>query len=1027
DFPTLAEGTYVRATASFSGGPPSALSNCVRAEPNNTSWPAAAQVSLDANGLGTATGYLDTQGEARWFKVPILPNGRLDLALTQLPADYDLVIFSDIEAAYTALTAGTGSVTGPSLAVTDLAKQDASAPGDAFNTSQYNPSAWDPTNWNPALNTAGFSPSQWSPSQWSPSQWSASLWSPSQWSPSQWSPSQWSPSQWSPSQWSPSQWSPSQWSPSQWSATFPTDAKLFSGAQTDSLLAVSAGTGTGDERVSVNTWNNTGFVYLRVQGKNGSFDPSHPFTLSASRTGNACLGVADAASNPAVPASGAGTIILTDSRRLTIDATLAGELNTFAAKVQGSIVDVGADPTVVALNAQADAHAGCPYAKNLVASAIKRIVDAARATNPVRYVVVVGSDGVIPFFRYPDPALLGNETLYSPPVLDSSASQASLRLGYVLNQDGYGSRDQVALLGTQFPVPDLAVGRLVETPAEIGGLLDAFNGLANGVVATPTTSLVTGYDFLQDAADAVATNLAAGIGGAGNATLITNEGVAPGTVTVNGIPDRTHSWTGADLRHALLASGRHDLVFLAGHFSANDALAADYATNVLSTELGASTTDFTNSIVFSAGCHSGYNIVNADAIPNVTQPLDWVEAFASRKATLIAGTGYQYGDTDFLAYSERIYAEFSRQLRVTTDPQGQAIPVAVGDALVRSKRVYLRTTPALSALDEKALLESTLFGLPMLSVNLPQGRIYEAPDASTITAIAPVDPGTPGGALGLRTADTTVAATLAPQSLQLMNADGTNGPLATYFTGPGGAVVVRPTQPILPLVSTNITSPTAGYLPRGAGFLGGTYVDSGGVTPLTAAPATELRGIHAPFFTNVLFPIQPWSINSFDVIGGAGTTRLMVTPVQHVSDAADPTKSTRRLFSNMSFRLFYSNDLGPAALAAPPTLTGIDTTFDQATRILTFRAGAIGDVTAGIQSVWVTWTIPPAPGQPGTWQSLDLAVDASDASLWTGTLHLDPGLDPGSLAFLVQAANGDGRVTFDTNVGALYHPGSVPG
>jgi len=1026
DFPTLAEGTYVRAQASLPGGPPSAFSNCVRVEPNNTSWPTATPLALDANGQATASGYLQDQGEARWFKVPILPNGRVDITLSQLPADYDLIVFSDIAAAYAALTAGATSTTGPSLALTDLAKQDASAPGDAFNTSQYNASAWDPTNWNPTLNTAGFSASQWSPSQWSPSQWSASQWSPSQWSASQWSPSQWSPSQWSPSQWSPSQWSASQWSPSQWSGSFPNDPKIFTSAQTSSLMAVSAGTGLSAESVSVNTWNNTGDVYIRVQGKNGSFDPSHAFSLAVTREGSPCVGVADQASSPVAPTGNVSTVILMDSRRMTIDATLAGKLSAFSAKVSGAIVDVSADATVASLNSQADAHASCPYAKNLVASAIKRIVDAYRANNPVRYVVVIGSDGVIPFFRYPDPALLGNETLYVPPVLDASASQASLRLGYLLNQDAYGARDQVSVLGAAFPVPDLAVGRLIETPAEIGGMLDAYNGLTNGVVATPTTSLVTGYDFLQDAADAVASNLRAGIGGTGNATLITNEGVAPGLVTVNGTPDRLHSWTGADLRQALLQSGRHDLVYLAGHFSANDALAADYATNVLSTELGSSATDFMNSIVFSAGCHSGYNIVNGDAIPSVTQPMDWAEAFAGKKATLIAGTGYQYGDTDFLAYSERIYAEFSRQLLVTTDPLGQPTPIAVGDALVRSKRVYLKTTPSLSALDEKALLESTLFGLPMLSVNLPQGRIYQAPDSTTVASITPVGSGTPGSALGLGTADTSVTPALTPNSLQLKNPDLTNGPVATYLTPPDGSVVLRPMQPILPLVSANVTSPSTGSLLRGAGFRGGSYAETSGVTPLTAAPATELRGIHAPFFTDVLFPVQPWSVNSFDAIGGAGVTRFQVTPVQHISDA-NPLTSTRRQFANMNFRLFYSNDLSAAALAAPPTITGVDSSFDAGTGVLTFKARAIGDPTAGIQAVWATWTIPPAVGQQGTWQSVDLVQDAVDPSLWTGTAQLPNGADPGSVAFMVQAANGDGRVTLDANVGAYYHPGSIPG
>ena len=40
---------------------------------------------------------------------------------------------------------------------------------------------------------------------------------------------------------------------------------------------------------------------------------------------------------------------------------------------------------------------------------------------------------------------------------------------------------------------------------------------------------------------------------------------------------RTWSWNADDLRDSLLGA-RHDLVFLAGHFSANSALAADYQT-----------------------------------------------------------------------------------------------------------------------------------------------------------------------------------------------------------------------------------------------------------------------------------------------------------------------------------------------------------------------------------------------------------------------------------------------------------------
>ena len=97
-----------------------------------------------------------------------------------------------------------------------------------------------------------------------------------------------------------------EWSPSEWSSSNPSDPRAFSGAQTASLLAVSAGPGTGDENVAVNTWNNTGHFYFRVQGKNGSFDATTPFTLSVEREGNLCEGVVDQREHAAVaPAASA--------------------------------------------------------------------------------------------------------------------------------------------------------------------------------------------------------------------------------------------------------------------------------------------------------------------------------------------------------------------------------------------------------------------------------------------------------------------------------------------------------------------------------------------------------------------------------------------------------------------------------------------------------------------------------------------------------------------------------------------------
>ena len=989
--PNRPVGTFIAATVN--GSP---RSNCVVADRNNVSWPTAFQL---ASGVPDNQNFLRSSGQGRWFKVPVDANSRLTVTLKNLPADYDLVVFKDIQAKYDELTTGRAQP-GPNLAIDDLNRQGAETPVDAFNTSQYNPSSWDPTNWKPDLNANVFTP-QFSPTEYSPTEYSAAFTSPTEYSPTEYSPTEYSPTEYSPTEYSPTEYSDTQFSRDEWASFTPADPRVFSAAQTASLVAISAGTGTGDESVAVNTWNNTGFFYIRVQGKNGSFDADTPFSLEVSTQGTSCTGVLDTqVTVPVLTPGTLKTLILTSSGRPGLDvAALMPKLNALAAHsavAPAAVVDVSGP--LAGLNAQADAKADCPYAKNLVTAGIKDIVGAYRAANPtLKYIVVAGGDNVIPFYRYPDPALLGNESLYVPPVGDTTASQASLRLGYVLSDDFLASKTTVSLHGNEFPVPNIAIGRLVETRTDIEGMIDSFLA-TGGSTLTPTTSLVTGYGFLADAANSVKATLASRIGGAAanHETLITNRGVSPGTV---GTPP-TGSWTASDLRRDFLTE-RNDVTFLAGHFSANDALAADYRTNILTTELSSATANLEKTIVFSAGCHAGYNIVNEHSVIGVTQPLDWAQAFAQRKVTLIAGTGYQYGDSDFLAHSERIYAELARQLGGP-----------VGSSLLRSKQIFLEESPGLSALDEKALLQTTLFGLPMLGVNLPEPTL---PGASPVVP-QPVGSG-PGTSFGLQVADNFIvpSATGAVQSQAL---NGLNGS-ATWFEGTGNKVSVKPMQPVLPLKSTNVTA--AGRSLRGVLFTEGTYTDTRGTVPMTAAPATELRGIHAPFHTDVFFPPQPWTPNYFGALSGSGNTQLHVTPVQHRSESPEMTR--RKFSGDMKFRLFYT---GPIAvdpgLSAPPTITGVDTSY--AAGALTVSAHVFGALDAGIQEVLVTFTDPPEGNGNGSWQSLAMQRSPADPTLWTRTL---PPSAASAFQFMIQAASAVGRVAVDNNLGAYYQHGSIPG
>lgn len=998
-------GTYASAQVSgrFSTGE---LGACKIAGPDNDSWVRALELDPVVNGdsaTATAAGFLDSAGNARWYRFRIQPGSRVTVDLLGLPEDYDLFVFKDIAQAFQDLE-GDSDVDGLNRL------------GAEFAPSTFAPSTFAPSTFAPST----FAPDAYAPSQFAPSTFAPSLFAPSTFAPSTFAPSTFSPSTFAPSTFAPSTFAPSTFAPSTFApSTFAPStfaAENFISAQVRSLIGVSAKTGTGSERVIADTWNNTGEFYIRVSGKNGAFSLDTPFEVQLTVDGVDCTGVEPLAETVAASAGDYRSIILWDSARINADpantpsqvAELQSNLQALAARpeVNGVIVDLATLPNIQALQDQATAFSECPYAANLTAEAIKGVIDSFRVENAnMEYVVLVGSDSHIPFFRYPDQGLLGPEQDYEPPVANDTQSQSALRLNYILGQDQYGAANTLSLRDGIFPLPGIAVGRLVETAADMNTVLAAYLSTDAGVIAAPDSTLVTGYDFLTDTALAVQAELVAGTLAERNDTLITAADISP-------LDPR--SWTAADLRRELLDEGE-DIVFLAGHFSANSALAADYQTTALATELAAATTELTNAIVFSAGCHSGYNIVNEDAVPGVTEPLDWPQAFAQKGAVLVAGTGYQYGDTDFIEYSERLYVGFSRQLRTGLGP------VSVGQALVRAKQEYLETTPDIRGLHRKSVIISTIFGLPMLSVDMPGERIFEPTDAPSVTPA--LVSGNPGELLGLRVADIDLQfnsgadGELLERIVELATLDG-DTLFATYYEGASG-VVANPAEPALPLFTRNVTPAGASLSLRGVGLRGGNWEESL-VLPLTGAPATELRGVHTPFTSQVFFPMRLATSNYFNALSGGGTTLLHVTPAQHRVEEVGDFNAVLRRFASLGYRLYYSDNTqtyGPnrPALAGPPTMSGVQAVIDGDD--IVFLVNVVGDASAGIHEVWVTYT--EGDALSGEWASLDLEQDAVNSTLWRG--RLNGAVSTFSrLEYVVQAASGTGLVTMDDNYGAYF-------
>jgi hypothetical protein len=980
----------------------SAFAQCVVTDVDNTSWPSA--LSLGTAGTSSQTftksQYLGYIGQSRWYKVGIQPGTEVSVKLTNLPSSYDLMVFTDINASYQAsITNNSNSATATQnlLAQTAELGTTAESPGnlapDSLNPQTLSPGAYSLQ----ALQPGVYSSEVYAPYAFSPYAFSPYAFSPYAFSPYAFSPYAFSPYAFSPYAFSPYAFSPYAFSPV---------SQAFVNAQARSLIAVSALDGTADRTLTFNTWNNQGDYYIRVLGRNGTFNLGAPFTMQVILASGGCGSVDPSTLPPTSPLNdtntGYQTIILTDWSRLSETPELQAALQNFIPRVSGVLVDVSKDARVSSANALADQNITCPYAKNLVASSIKSIVDQYRAQNPgLKYVVILGNDNVIPFFRYPDQSLLGDESGFVPPVNDQTASQASLRLDYFLSQDAYGSTISLVQNASVLPLPGMPVGRLVEQPSEITNMLNVFlNNTDNGAVS-PTSALVTGYDFMAPGASAIQAQLQAGINANVDA-LVSPQGQAP-----------AQSWTANDLRSKLLQN-HYDLMYLASHFRDSGLLAADYSSQLLAQEVVSSTVNMTNSIIFSAGCHVGYNTVDSSVVPNVTEQPDWAQAFASKGATLIGGTGYQYGDTDFIALSQQIYLDFTEQLRTGIGP------VSLGQALVAAKQQYLASKPTLSGIDQKSVLEITLYGLPMLNVNLP-GRLSTATDTSIVNSTSGFNTN-PGSTLGLSSADITVTPALTLHSQTLNTTDSSNTISANYYSGSNG-VVSNPAEPVLPLETRNVTVPD--QILRGVGFIGGVYNDTSGVTPLTSAAGTELRGVHITFPTSVFYPLRPWNVNYFDALNGNGITRLMVTPAQFKADPTNPQTGTLRAYGPMDFRLFYSNNTtsyqgNTPALADPPSISHVFA--NSGTGTVTFHINVTGDPSAGIQQVWVTYTDISNPAG-GVWQSVFLTQNPNDSTLWEESI---PTNNSSSLRYMVQAVNGVGLVALDTNLGAYFTPDIDP-
>jgi hypothetical protein len=756
----------------------------------------------------------------------------------------------------------------------------------------------------------------------------------------------------------------------------------------------------------------TGTYIVQVSGYNGAYS-AQPYLLQANLIGGATAPICapiqysnplpDAGlgpvSNPYTVTPGVNTLFLVDTQRLTAAFGPGGETQILsdigtdasdtAAGVNGAIIPVDSYAGVQTAYAAWNTDPCSVDDANAVVAAISSVVDGIRAANPsVQNLVIVGADDQIPFARLADGATQSNERDYGASTFagENNVEGDALQLGYYFSDDPFAASQPLEVGSATLYDPELAVGRLVESAAQIESSLTRFSD-SNGVLDA-TASLSTGYSFLTSGADAVSANLAA-------------DGLAASTLI-------NENWTDSDLDAALGASPTPGVDSINAHFDYSRALPAEGNTTGDETNLF-TTTDVRNALgsyagrlLFSMGCHSGLDIDDAEVGGPSSPPVDdWAKTFADAGALWVANTGYGYADTDTVAYSAKLMADFAADLNGS---------LTIGEALTAAKQQYAAGNAIVSPYDLKALMESTLYGLPMYGLNTgaapqpPATGPQTGTDPITGLTVAPV-------ALDLGTGTSTV-----PGQLGLVTT-----PNGDYYQVNGTTATNAGSQsteyrPIEPLVTVPMTEP--GLIPHGALVTALASTDET-FTPAFSSPSAGSADATPPTLGDAAFPGTLQRVADFSTFTPSGTgegAQLDLVAGQFLPNPSSPGSGTERLFNSMSAEVYYLQPGSQYAMDYTPatidSTEAVDVNHD-----LDFVV-QVTPATAPVQRVLVLYT---DAVNPGTWTALDLS--SADGQRWTGTAPATPS---GQVQYIVEAVDAAGNVAVSNNEGTAFNGMAQP-
>ena len=639
-------------------------------------------------------------------------------------------------------------------------------------------------------------------------------------------------------------------------------------------------------------------------------------------------------------------------------------------QLMSKLYELAADPRVAGLVAQVEMNPSVATAyaawtanqtslldsskANDVAGAIRNVLLGYTSvmTDP-RRIVIIGDDRIVPFRRVGD--YTGKkEDQYASSVTISTTQWAALRDAMTLTDDYYADTEPSSWANGELYLPDFPIGRLVETPTEIIGMIDSYLG-SGGVSAQ--RALITGYSFVQDTADVMDV-----IFGADSITV--------GTLI-------SESWAAADLRGLQLeAAPRYDIQSINGHATHLAEKAPD-GSAVTASDVVSGNADLEGAVIYTLGCHSGFND---------TGSLDLAQAFAQRRSSYVANTGFGWGGGG-TSYSEAIMRNFTLKLLYGQSEE-------IGQALVDAKHTYFNQASSIGSYDQKSLAEATLYGLPMRVITT--GATFQGEDPFPSVTFTPTLPTGSFGRVSTGTLGFSLAGSFGAYE-EVTNTQGTYFGQGQFFAINGNVHAVAG-EPVQPQVFANLTAPQAGTL-RGALFLGGIYTDVAGFDPVVVQPFNEyVTPTAEPAFTAPgWYPPVPFAVRSgAQVLGGDDS-------LVSVMGQFNSKENAERLYDKMAFATYYSADPD----VDPPEIRYVAGVLNAPAGIAAIKVEATDD--SAVARVVVAYT----EGQ-GQWFSEDLAYNPS-MHKWTGDI---PGT--AGTVYFVQAVDVAGNVQVAHNKGAYY-------